>query len=124
MVSSLWVCMAIKHIIFLFVETPRKFITTVINLRGVSREQKIRELGNKKFEKSEGGAQKARALWHMRVRPKETYNFSRKGECYCLQAAKRNNSEIAYLALAHSSCIRSCTRFTRYYAIVTMWVDW
>jgi hypothetical protein len=35
MISSLYVCMAIKHIIVLFVETPRKFITAVINLRGV-----------------------------------------------------------------------------------------
>jgi hypothetical protein len=26
--------MAIKHIIVLFVETPRKFITAIINLRG------------------------------------------------------------------------------------------
>ena len=34
--SSLYVCMAIKYIIVLFVETPRKFITAVINLRGVS----------------------------------------------------------------------------------------
>jgi hypothetical protein len=30
--------MAIKHIILLFVETPRKFITAVINLRGVSKQ--------------------------------------------------------------------------------------
>ena len=36
LISSLYVCMAIKHIIALFVETPRKFITAVINLRGVS----------------------------------------------------------------------------------------
>jgi hypothetical protein len=35
-ISSLYVCMAIKYIIVLFVETPRKFITAVINLRGVS----------------------------------------------------------------------------------------
>jgi hypothetical protein len=31
--------MAIKHIIVLFVETPRKFIAAVINLRGVSKKQ-------------------------------------------------------------------------------------
>jgi hypothetical protein len=30
---SLYVCMAIKHIIVLFVEIPRKFIAAVINLR-------------------------------------------------------------------------------------------
>ena len=28
-ISSLYVCMAIKHIIVLFVETPRKFITVI-----------------------------------------------------------------------------------------------
>ena len=56
--SSLYVCMAIKHIIVLFVETPRKFITVillalmkiraygsklfaVINLRGVSTNKAI-----------------------------------------------------------------------------------
>ena len=61
--SSLYVCMAIKHIIVLFVETPRKFITedpgnnnnlllkirayiriesfAVINLRGVSTNKTI-----------------------------------------------------------------------------------
>jgi hypothetical protein len=33
--------MAIKHIIVLFVETPRKFITAVINLRGVSTNKTI-----------------------------------------------------------------------------------
>jgi hypothetical protein len=33
--------MAIKHIIVLFVETPRKFITVVINLRGVSTNKTI-----------------------------------------------------------------------------------
>jgi hypothetical protein len=37
--------MAIKHIIFLFVETPRKFITAVINLRGVSTNKTIVILG-------------------------------------------------------------------------------
>ena len=56
MVSSLCVCMAIKYIIVLFVETPRKFITiistyedpglriesfAVINLRGVSTNKTI-----------------------------------------------------------------------------------
>ena len=65
-ISSLYVCMAIKHIIVLFVETPRKFITAnnvmrvkmliivddplplpylsdlaVINLRGVSTNKTI-----------------------------------------------------------------------------------
>ena len=40
-VSSLYVCMAIKYIIVLFVETPRKFITAVINLRGVSTNKTI-----------------------------------------------------------------------------------
>ena len=41
-VSSLYVCMAINHIIIvLFVETPRKFITAVINLRGVSTNKTI-----------------------------------------------------------------------------------
>jgi hypothetical protein len=40
--SSLYVCMAIKYIIVLFVETPRKFITfAVINLRGVSTNKTI-----------------------------------------------------------------------------------
>jgi hypothetical protein len=39
--SSLYVCMAIKHIIVLFVETPRKFITAVIDLRGVSTNKTI-----------------------------------------------------------------------------------
>ena len=34
--------MAIKHIIVLFVETPRKFITAVINLRGVSTNKTIK----------------------------------------------------------------------------------
>ena len=38
---SLYVCMAIKHIIVLFVETPRKFIAAVINLRGVSTNKTI-----------------------------------------------------------------------------------
>jgi hypothetical protein len=33
--------MAIKHIIVLFVETPREFITAVINLRGVSTNKTI-----------------------------------------------------------------------------------
>jgi hypothetical protein len=33
--------MAIKYIIVLFVETPRKFITAVINLRGVSTNKTI-----------------------------------------------------------------------------------
>jgi hypothetical protein len=33
--------MAIKHIIVLFVETPRKCITAVINLRGVSTNKTI-----------------------------------------------------------------------------------
>ena len=33
--------MAIKHIIVLFVETPRKFIIAVINLRGVSTNKTI-----------------------------------------------------------------------------------
>jgi hypothetical protein len=33
--------MAIKHIIVLFVETPRKFITAVINLRGASTNKTI-----------------------------------------------------------------------------------
>ena len=32
-ISSLYVCMAIKHIIVLFVETPRKFITTKLSIR-------------------------------------------------------------------------------------------
>ena len=31
--SSLYVCMAIKHIIVLFVETPRKFITAKLSIR-------------------------------------------------------------------------------------------
>ena len=31
--SSLHVCMAIKHIIVLFVETPRKFITAKLSIR-------------------------------------------------------------------------------------------
>jgi hypothetical protein len=35
--------MAIKHVIVLFVETPRKFITAVINLRGVSTNKTIIE---------------------------------------------------------------------------------
>jgi hypothetical protein len=39
--SSLYVCMAIKHIIGLFLETPRKFITAVINLRGISTNKTI-----------------------------------------------------------------------------------
>jgi hypothetical protein len=33
MISSLYVCMAIKHIIILFVETPRKFITAKLSIR-------------------------------------------------------------------------------------------
>jgi hypothetical protein len=33
--------MAIKYIIVLFVETPRKFVTAVINLRGVSTNKTI-----------------------------------------------------------------------------------
>ena len=41
MLSSLYVCMAIKYIIVLFVKTPRKFITAVINLRGVSTNKTI-----------------------------------------------------------------------------------
>ena len=41
LLSSLYVCMAIKYIIVLFVETPRKFITAVINLRGVSTNKTI-----------------------------------------------------------------------------------
>jgi hypothetical protein len=32
-ISSLYVCMAIKHIIVLFVETPRKFITAKLPIR-------------------------------------------------------------------------------------------
>ena len=40
-ISSLYVCIAIKHIIVLFVETPRKFITAVINLCGVSTNKTI-----------------------------------------------------------------------------------
>ena len=47
-VGSLYVCMAIKYIIVLFVETPRKFITAkiniysaVINLRGISTNKTI-----------------------------------------------------------------------------------
>ena len=32
-VSSLYVCMAIKYIIVLFVETPRKFITAKLSIR-------------------------------------------------------------------------------------------
>ena len=32
-ISSLYVCMAIKHIIVLFVETPRKFITAKLSIR-------------------------------------------------------------------------------------------
>jgi hypothetical protein len=31
--SSLYVCMAIKHIIILYVETPRKFITAKLSIR-------------------------------------------------------------------------------------------
>ena len=31
-VSSLYVCMAIKYIIVLFVETPRKFITAIFEV--------------------------------------------------------------------------------------------
>jgi hypothetical protein len=31
--SSLYVCMAIKYIIVLFVETPRKFITAKLSIR-------------------------------------------------------------------------------------------
>jgi hypothetical protein len=35
-ISSLYVCMAIKHIIvFLFVETPRKFITAKLSIRNI-----------------------------------------------------------------------------------------
>jgi hypothetical protein len=38
LISSLYVCMAIKHIIVLFVETPRKFITAEkISLLGLHR---------------------------------------------------------------------------------------
>ena len=33
LISSLYVCMAIKHIIVLFVETPRKFITAKLLIR-------------------------------------------------------------------------------------------
>ena len=33
LISSLYVCMAIKHIIVLFVETPRKFITVLTVLQ-------------------------------------------------------------------------------------------
>ena len=33
LISSLYVCMAIKHIIVLFVETPRKFITAKLSIR-------------------------------------------------------------------------------------------
>jgi hypothetical protein len=36
--------MAIKHLIVLFVETPRKFITAVINLRGISTNKTIIKL--------------------------------------------------------------------------------
>jgi hypothetical protein len=36
--------MAIKHLIVLFVETPRKFITAVIDLRGVSTNKTIIKL--------------------------------------------------------------------------------
>ena len=43
--SPLYVCMAIKHIIVLFVETPRKFIAAVINLRGVSTNKTIISIG-------------------------------------------------------------------------------
>ena len=32
-ISSLYVCMAIKYIIVLFVETPRKFITAKLSIR-------------------------------------------------------------------------------------------
>ena len=32
-INSLYVCMAIKHIIVLFVETPRKFITAKLSIR-------------------------------------------------------------------------------------------
>ena len=49
---SLYVCMAIKHMIVLFVETPRKFITAVINLRDVSKKQNyyiIKQLLNSVF---------------------------------------------------------------------------
>ena len=31
--SSLYVCMGIKHVIVLFVETPRKFITAKLSIR-------------------------------------------------------------------------------------------
>jgi hypothetical protein len=31
--KTLYVCMAIKHIIVLFVETPRKFITAKLSIR-------------------------------------------------------------------------------------------
>ena len=41
LISSLYVYMAIKHIIVLFVETPRNFITAVIKLRGVSTNKTI-----------------------------------------------------------------------------------
>jgi hypothetical protein len=40
-ISSLYVCMVRKYIIVLFVETPRKFTTAVINLRGVSTKKTI-----------------------------------------------------------------------------------
>jgi hypothetical protein len=33
LISSLYVCMAIKHIIVLFVETPHKFITAKLSIR-------------------------------------------------------------------------------------------
>ena len=33
LISSLYVCMAIKYIIVLFVETPRKFITAKLSIR-------------------------------------------------------------------------------------------
>jgi hypothetical protein len=41
-ISSLCVCMAIIYIIVLFVETPRKNIVAVINLRGVSTNKTIK----------------------------------------------------------------------------------
>jgi hypothetical protein len=51
-ISSLYVCMAIKHIIVLFVETPRKFITAKLSIRkpGLLALMKIRAYGSKALQ--------------------------------------------------------------------------
>ena len=46
--SSLYVCMAIKHIIVLFVETPRKFITAKLSI--LLALMKIRAYGSKALQ--------------------------------------------------------------------------